>query len=116
MREKAPERCAIRKQDGVVVEPESSTARYGTSAGTLVELNEHRIVIMCREKCAVCGVLRDFEPQHLLVPRQRPFQIGYLETHTSEMSLGGQTIALRSESIGKVARCLLDCAGRRCTG
>ena len=86
MRYDASQRCAIRKQDGEVIEAKQSAARNATGRAALVQLNESGAVLYPQHSGG--ALLRhDTKPKDARVIRQRRAKVAHLEPHAPDARL-----------------------------
>ena len=78
MTEKPAERRAIRKQYGVVVQPEQTVTRHRANARTHMQLHEWRVPLLRAQDHPIPGGLERAQSKDALVVVERAAEIGHL--------------------------------------
>ncbi len=104
VRQEPPQRRAVGKEDGEVVQPQQPAPGHRPHAGLLAQLQQRRVVAVRAQHRAAAVALQHAEAGHLAVVAQRPLQIRHLQHHPADVGLSGQPEALGRDAVLPVLR------------
>ena len=96
----AAELRPVRQQDGEMVQAQPAAARHRRNPGALAQLDQRFPTLVRPERRLSIRADQYPEPEHVLVVRERPREVGHLQSDRPHPRGAGQAISRRGDAVG----------------